>query len=261
MSDLERKIDQILHDVNFIKNRLSSYLGNNEALTYLVNESPIFVNTDDYGCPINFLNGGRYEEENYMLLSSYRKDGGVFLDVGANIGVYSLRIAAHRKNTIIAFEPLPRMRKLLRKSAFLNGFDIKIEPYALSNENKPGFIHVPENHTGGASVSNTGFPIELKRLDDLYPDLVVNIVKLDVEGHELEALLGMKNCLERSSPAILFEKLGIDSGIEDSLRQFADSLGYSIYYVNGNQLQKVNEFKSLAGYFMMGKDHTIENHA
>ena len=105
--EIERKIDRLLNDVDFIKNRVSTYLGRNEALTYLVDETPIFVNTDDFGCPLNFLNGGRYEEEYFMVLLSFRKPGVTFLDIGANLGVYTLRMGSYlRHGTIIAFEPI-----------------------------------------------------------------------------------------------------------------------------------------------------------
>jgi len=75
----QRRLDRLQNDISFIKNRLSSYLGDGTGLTYLVDETPIYINSNDFGCPSNFLNGGRYEEENQQVLASFRRPNSVFL--------------------------------------------------------------------------------------------------------------------------------------------------------------------------------------
>src|SRR5215471_13901147 len=90
---IKKSIDIIHEDVTFIRTHMSSYLGNDIAITYLNDETPIYVNANDFGGPANLISGGRYEEENLNLLLSFVRDDTVFLDVGANLGFYSLQIA------------------------------------------------------------------------------------------------------------------------------------------------------------------------
>src|SRR5437667_3752842 len=89
---VENELRQVRLQVEFMRTRLSCYVGDGIALTYLPDETPIFVNANDYGGPFNLINGGRYEEENVDVLLSFMKEDTVFLDIGANIGFFSLKI-------------------------------------------------------------------------------------------------------------------------------------------------------------------------
>lgn len=256
------KLDRILNDLDFVKNRSAVYLGRNEALTYLADETPIFVNTDDFGCPLNCINGGQYEEDNFSVLLSFRKPGLSMLDVGANLGIYSLRLAKYaRKDNIYCFEPNPRIRKLLSRSVFLNGYNdrILIYPYAASDRESVAFLNVPAEHAGGASLEGAGghalgLQVDVRRIDDLLPEsCACGLIKLDVEDHELHALRGMRAILERSSNAVvMFEKLGQYSGTERELLDFFSGLGWSIYAIKGRKLIQTDYslFAASNGYFI-----------
>lgn len=267
---IDIKLDRILNDLDFVKNRSTIYLGLNEALTYLADETPIFINTDDLGCPINFINGGHYEEDYFRVFQSFRKPGLPMLDVGANLGVYSLRMAScMRKDRIYAFEPIPRIRNLFSRSAFLNGFTDRITtyPFAVSDKDGIATLNVPGEHAGGASLEasgagTNGFSVEVKRIDDLFPDdFVCGLVKLDVEGHELHALRGMRSILARSTDAIvMFEKLSTHSGIEKDIFDYFEQLGLGIYEIQGRKLVKVDQdsFESSGGYFLAVRPSLVD---
>lgn len=259
---IDVKLDRILNEIEFVKNRTAIYLGRNEALTYLADETPIFVNTDDFGCPLNFINGGLYEEDYYRVFLSFRKPNLPMLDVGANLGVYSIRMASHmRKEKIYSFEPIPKIQNLFSRSVYLNGFSdrISIHPYAVSDRDGSATLNVPEEHTGGASLEVTGgrenaISVEVRCLDQLLPeDFVCGLVKLDVEGHELHSLRGMRNILARSKDAmVMFEKLVANSGIEADLLEYFQQLGWSIYLIDGRRLLKtdLSDFAATGGYFV-----------
>lgn len=264
------KLDRILNELEFIKKRSTIYLGRNEALTYLADETPIFINTDDLGCPINFMNGGDYEEDYFKVFQSFRKPGLPMLDVGANLGVYSLRMASFmRKDRIYSFEPIPRIRNLFLRSVFLNGFSdqITMYPFAVSDREGIATLNVPVEHAGGASLEasggvSNGVTVDVKRLDDLFPDdFVCGLVKLDVEGHELHALRGMRSNLARSKDAIvMFEKLSNHSGIEKDIFDFFALLGWGIYEIQGRRLVKVDHasFESSGGYFLAARPYIVD---
>ena len=267
---LENKIDRLLNEIDFIKNRTSAYLGDDIGLTYLIDETPIYINTNDFGCPSNFINGGRYEEDYIAVLASFCKPNSVFLDIGANLGVFSLRLASRMKHgKIFAFEPNPKINDLLSRSVFLSGCGhiINVCKFGLSDTNTTLRLSVPTGHAGGASVreevSAGSFEIDVKRLDDWLPtNIKVDVIKLDVEGHELKALKGMISTLRRSTDAvIIFEKLQGDSGIEAGLHDIFTSVGMSIYRVDGTSLTEVTlaEMTKTTGYFLAARPHRIND--
>jgi FkbM family methyltransferase len=266
---LEQKLDRLMNDISFIKRRMSSYLGGHEALGYLVDETPIFLNTDDFGCPINVINGGRYEEENLSVLASYRRQKTTFLDVGANLGIYALRMAPMcRSGRIMAFEPLGRIRELLARSVYLNNHSrlIEVQPFALSDMDGEAALFIQAGHAGAAtfeSSGNTSELVQVRTLDRLVdPAFTCDLVKLDVEGHEHKALRGMREVLRRSpSCVVLFEKLPKNSGNEAELHQFFDELGWGIYAMDCLRLSRVGleGFRGTGGYFIAGRPAVVED--
>jgi len=248
----QRRLDRLQNDISFIKNRLSSYLGDGTGLTYLVDETPIYINSNDFGCPSNFLNGGRYEEENQQVLASFRRPNSVFLDIGANLGVFSLRLAPMmRQGHVYAFEPNKKIHELFSRSVHLNGLRHLIDIFELgaSDREQEMVLSIPSGHAGGASVTEAlagsapeSGRIRVSTLDKTLQGLPeFHLAKIDVEGHELNALRGMAGLVARSSDAvILFEKLGQNTGIESELKDFFDHLGMVIYRIDGVTLVPVN---------------------
>jgi FkbM family methyltransferase len=268
-TEQRRRMDRLQIDLDFVKNHMSSYLGSGTGLTHLVDETPIYVNTNDFGCPSNFINGGRYEEEYYQVLASFRRPDSVFLDIGANLGVFSLRLAPLlRKGRVYAFEPNDQIYALLARSIHLNGLKERVEvfKFGVSDQNAQLALAVPEGHAGGASVyqideNYTGPRIEVHRIDDVLANLPrFDLAKIDVEGHELHALRGMAELLERSTDAvILFEKLNANSGIEGSLIKFFANYQMGVYRIDGVTLVEVNQeqFSSSEAYFLAARASTI----
>ncbi len=268
-SDHLRRMDRLQNDLDFVKNHLSSYLGAGTGLTHLIDETPIYVNTNDFGCPSNFINGGRYEEEYYAVLASFRKPNSIFLDIGANLGVYSLRMAPLlRKGKVFAFEPNTAIRTLFERSIHLNGLAdlVKVYEVGASDKDEKLKLYVPEGHTGGASVVSTGsgvagMEIEVRRLDGILADIAgFDIAKIDVEGHELSALRGMQALLSRSPNAvIIFEKLSLNSSIESDLVNLFRSHQMTIYRVDGAELVEMDlqEFSASSAYFIAAKRQVI----
>ena len=262
---LEQRLDRLQNDVEFMKNRVAAYLGEGVALTHLIDETPIYVNANDIGGPANYINGGRYEEDYLAVLTSFRRPDSVFLDVGANLGVYSLRLAPlMRTGRILAFEPHPLVRELFARSVHLNGLRDRIEIFACGASDHDGTerLVAPQGHVGGASIhadpeARGGVEIEVRRLDGLLgPAFRCDLVKLDVEGHELAALRGMVGILRRCEDAVvLFEKLTANGQGDDELWAFFEESGMSVYRVDGCRLQPVTlaEFRASSAYFLAAR--------
>jgi FkbM family methyltransferase len=261
----------LFEETSFLRRRLSTYLGNGRAITYLDDEIPIYVNSNDFGPPANFINGGVYEQENLDVLMSFLRDDTIFLDIGANLGFFSLKIGSRIRQfgQVHAFEPHPELATLLRGSAFLNGLGnlrgegkpISVHQLALGDVNEETRFGFPRSHLGGgAQVAHDNcepgtVAASVRRLDDLFPeDFIFDLAKIDVEGHELQVIRGMRNIITRSPrPKILFEKLGTDHGYEYEIENELNDLHLRIYHVlAGAKLREVarGQLKSCDGYFL-----------
>ena len=168
----------------------------------------------------------------------------VFLDLGANVGIFSLQVGRRVKGLgkVHAFEPQKQLSDLLRRSAVLNGLGeieragtIKTHAVGVSDRNgRMGFV-IPEGHLGGGHMKETRADqtVSVVRLDDFFgSDFTCDLIKMDVEGHELPALLGMEKILAASSHVkVLFEKLGRHQGYETDIESFFGKLGFNFYEV------------------------------
>lgn len=244
IESLERHIDIAINEIEFVRRRTNAYLGEGATLTYLADQSPIFVDPRDMGPAALTLDGRVYEQDNVEVILSFVRPDTVFLDLGANIGMFSLQVGRRLLGTgkVYAFEPQAHLTNLLRRTAFLNGLGApngvgRVESHGLgvSDRNgEMGFVF-PDQNLGGGRVSEneTDLSVSVVRLDDfLGPDFKCDLIKIDVEAHELQALRGMQKILTNSTQVkILFEKLGRDQGYEKDLEDFFDQLNFSIFGV------------------------------
>ena len=113
----------------------------------------MLVTANDIGCSVALISGGRYEEHNTNLLLSFTAPETVFLDIGANIGYFSLLLAQRLSGQghVYAFEPHPQFVDLLARNLFLNGLDktVTVFPFALSIEK----VRPPCNTRPGISAA------------------------------------------------------------------------------------------------------------
>ena len=243
------------------------------ALTHLADEMPMLVNADDFGGPMNYIHGGRYEDENLSVLLSFLRDDSVFLDIGANLGFFALKLGQRlrRHGRVLAFEPHPHLAALLRRSLFLNGLDgvVTLHEVGLSDANGPVAFSYPRGHLGGGGIGRMDdaakfetVAASVRRLDDLVEDgFVADLVKIDVEGHELAVLRGMAGVIARSPGIrIMFEKLGRDVGNEAEVEAFCAGHGLTLYAVQGDaQLVPLpaGGLASLSGYALASRPAAV----
>lgn len=154
------------------------------------------------------------------------KQGETFLDVGAHVGKYSFQMAKKvKKSLVISVEAHPENYKALRKGIELNGFKNVIPiNVAAWNENCKIKLYVSKKagvHTLKGNSSLEYVSIQAERLDSVLKRLnvtKVDWIKIDVEGAELEALLGLMENLQFHTNLIIET---FDSGeVIALLRQF-----------------------------------------
>jgi len=169
----------------------------------------------------DFLNG-TYEAVIQGVIAERLNVGGVFYDVGANIGFFSL-LAASRvgpDGAVYAFEPVPANASSIRRSARLNSFsNIAVFEEAVAESSGRANL-ILTRHIGGAALASGRSPGDLSHdvtgeievavttLDDAIAARGLRpptFVKIDVEGAELSVLRGMRDTLARHRPAVLYE--------------------------------------------------------
>jgi FkbM family methyltransferase len=166
---------------------------------------------------IEILNFGDFERSETQLLLSFVKEDRVVVDIGANIGWYSILLGrAASKGRIIAFEPIPSTIGFLKKNLALNGTtNVELHEHGLSDEEKE-LVFYFHPHVSGATSSqnlleNSGaveVRSQVKRMDDvLAGEERIDLLKCDVEGAELSALRGGMDTIARTRPVLFIEML------------------------------------------------------
>jgi|SRR5579872_728803 len=161
--------------------------------------------------PVGYLDRAIICNENINSLVTdacvqHLKNGGVFLDIGANHGVLSLLAAKNPEVSVFAFEPSTRELKRLWKNLQLNpGNNINILSYGISdNEHKQDLLLASNDNPGRNSLpailqeKGERVSCHFSRLTDLLSENIlkqVRVCKIDVEGQELLVLNGMRECM------------------------------------------------------------------
>jgi FkbM family methyltransferase len=247
---LEGKLERVWANIEFMRNRMSSYLGDGIALTYVQDQTPVFVNANDIGCPTSLINGGRWEQHVLDVFFSFVTDDSVFLDIGANLGFYSLLIGKRITSSgrVHAFEPHPQLVNLMRRSLRVNsleerpGSKVVIHQFGLADREQMIEFHYPVGHLGGGHIAaardNGQFTVvkaNIKRLDDVMaPDFSCDLVKIDVESHELGVLQGMRRTIANSPKIkIIFENHSRNVARAKDLGAFFSEFGMELYGIRG----------------------------
>jgi FkbM family methyltransferase len=192
---------------------------------------------------------GFYELELSRQIASLAQRGGVFVDVGANIGYFScLWAALNVQNYVFAYEPAPRNLRMLQGNvaAQVGSGRIMVSDLAAGKEKGSfPFDSGPEEQTGWGGIaprkSENSIDVEVERLDELLPTgLKIDVLKIDTEGADAWVLFGAKTLLKQKRIAhIFFENnptrmvhLGI---APNTAEMFLKELGYRVNHLNSDR--------------------------
>lgn len=203
----------------------------------------------DKGVELALYQTGTYEKGTIQLLGDFLKKGSVFMDIGANIGLMST-IASKivgEKGRVYAVEANPKTIEVLRHNCAINLCEnIEILPIALASEKGSAILYENWNvNRGGASLISQGdehgITVSKERLDDLFsPESPVHLVKIDVEGFELEVLKGGIAWFKTQQPVFIIEvstqRSNQEGATPESIMSFVAELGnYSFYKQKGTK--------------------------
>jgi FkbM family methyltransferase len=138
-------------------------------------------------------------------------DPGVIVDAGAMIGNHAAYFAHHVRHTVVhAFEPEPSNLALLERNVARYP-TVHVHPVALSDHHGQAALHNDDERNRGHAQLRPGEGVQLVTLDGLELEWVT-LLKVDVEGHELEVLAGAAGTIRRWRPLILIEDWQLSYG-------------------------------------------------
>ena len=228
-----------------------------------------------------------YENFEYSLIFiDLIKNVRTFIDVGSNIGYYSIIGATLNKELkVISFEPSGSVFKYLSQNIIINNLsnNVVLEKIALSNRigfikffelyntKYPNIDNLSGEHNIGTKKLKFNKPTKVKSttLDEYILSNKVNrvdLIKLDTEGSEHLIIKKGLKIIRKFKPIIICEVL-FDATNRKSIDKFLKNLNYSIYYHNDNKLFKINSLqknliKGVNDYFFLhsSKEYLIHKY-
>jgi len=193
-------------------------------------------------------------EPELALLPALCSREGISVDVGANIGLYSFHLLNLSKS-VMAFEPLPPMARVLRSAYRTAGARYRLEQFALSDQEAEVQIRMPRHNFGYSTMEPANvlegkidtsdivtFDIRTRCLD-AYKQENIAFIKIDVEGHEDSVLRGARETLQRCRPSVLVEVEDCHKpGAVNSIHGYMTGLGYGAYFLKDHALRPFAEF-------------------
>ncbi len=186
----------------------------------------------------------RYRTERFDLeqLCKLPIQGGVALDIGANKGIFSYWISKTVGNSglVYAFEPQPEMlTHLNRLKSIFNLEQLSIKPVGLSS--KAGELSLYRNFAGdgGASLINTTgkdqiIAVPITTLDDCFSDSPpknLQLIKMDVEGHETSVITGGVNLIKQHRPILMIE-CSLPQKTDQQITEILKPMGYDVFFLD-----------------------------
>lgn len=202
---------------------------------------------------------GEYDSNTLDSLSEILKSiqPNTSLDVGANIGNHVLLIANHSKK-VIAFEPVNFVFDVLQSNIKQNhAHNITAANLGLSDKSAELIIHIPNNgNLGSSSIeTNAGVGDQLTihtvtgddYLKQNFDGEQIDFIKIDVEGHEAMALMGLKLAIVKHQPLMLLEWKSANTIAQFQSFNLIDQLfpGYEKYSLSYTANKKVYANSSL----------------
>ncbi len=163
---------------------------------------------------IHFIWPGVYDFEEMSFIMHYLRPDDLFIDAGANIGVFTVLASGVTGARTIAFEPAPFAFQFLTRNVWLNNLSSLASARNMALGNQLGKVRFTsdlgtENHIIQGEKNVKSVEVEATTLDEQTKYLEPTVIKIDVEGFEHAVLAGAQNCLAKPSlSALIVERVG-----------------------------------------------------
>lgn len=174
--------------------------------------------------------GEFYENGLLSFLGHFLEPNDLVLDVGANIGNHTVWFAGVMGCTVRAFEPIPVIAQVLARNVILNMLDaqVRVEPFAVGAKSSSASVtRWQADNSGGTEITAAEVgPLTVVALDDLSWTQPVRLIKIDVEGMELDVLRGARDIVHRDKPVLAVEAR--DEASDTAVRAWLEDHYYSV---------------------------------
>jgi FkbM family methyltransferase len=215
------KQSSVLSQHAYVAARRSAVPVSDGAILVRTESGYVLVDADDHAVLMALVDSGDLEPGTRLVISRLVKPGDTFIDVGANVGVHTL-CAAHAmrgNGRVIAFEPFPRTSELLKRTVTMNGLAsiCTVRQEAVSDQpgEKDLYVGLVSAHhslielDNLVSASSPPVNVPVVRLDDVISLLDrVDLIKIDVEGMELEVLNGARRIVSENPNLAIIAEFG-----------------------------------------------------
>jgi FkbM family methyltransferase len=270
-----------MHEVHAILFEYAGYIQNTDIAKIEISDGIVLMTSRTLGvkiacdkddrriAPIEILNFGEYEKYDSAMIFRLIKANNTVMDIGANIGWYSISIAKRIPDAqVYSFEPIPKTFELLTRNVALNQSPaIKLNNFGFSNvEEDITFYYYPEG-SGNASSTNLTDRDTVEKIScrvttlDVFcaqEKIAVDFIKCDVEGAELFVFQGGIKTINKDKPIIFAEILRkwaakFNYHPNDIIKLFA-SMGYRCFVAKAHTLVEftsVDEHTTETNFFFL----------
>ena len=184
---------------------------------------------------------GSYEAKKQIAIARMLRPGHIFYDIGANAGFFTLLGArcVGSSGRVIAVEPLPRNIEMLEKHLAINNIsNVRIVEKAISDFVGTARFTVEGHSTSKISAEGQAV-VEVTTLDTIMEELGTppNLMKVDIEGAEIELLKGARKVLEQFRPVVFVAVHSKE--IFDVLVDMAPRMKYEVEELDGTDIRSV----------------------
>ena len=208
----------------------------------------LMIDPSDRQVSLSLLLHGKYEPEETSLFDRTLRPGMVVVDVGANLGIYTLLAGrgVGPAGRVVAIEPDPTTFELLAANVARNAMSnvsllrcaVAAEPGTMSLYRVPGHPALASLSRSNARSTAERVDVEVTTLDAALSELGIeriNVLKLDAQGAEIDILRGARETISRARPTMFVEYWpaglsGMGHEPEELLAQF-DEWGYELSLV------------------------------
>lgn len=222
---LARRTGLVAAWLRLIRWQLAQRLMPNAMVLPLADDSVLLTERGSAGATGNWYFGLMEPQDMGFTLHLLRDDA-LFVDVGANVGVFTVLAAAAVGARSIAIEPVPATFARLRRNIAINQAGERVEAHQLGVSDRTGSLRFSldldaMNHVMQPGEAGAGSEVPVTTLDSLLADRAPTLIKIDVEGHEEAVLRGAVRTLSRPELlAVIMEVSGAgraDAGVAGRL--------------------------------------------
>ena len=256
---LTEMLRQFVASSEFVQLNQRQFAPDTWVQTRIEDRIAIWLDLGDHGVSRSCLNGS-YEKSETSYINAFLRPGMTFVDIGANIGWFTLQAADRvgASGHVFAFEPRHTTNTWLRRSIDSNNFALFCELYQVAlgpraGETMIGYDRNTDNPGGTWSITNSSVEemfrnkdsiienVRMMALDEIIAGRPVNLIKIDIEGAEPLAIKGAHRTINDSRPFIVSEinpgalRLISDSSPSDYIRDVR-GMGYKSYVLDNGLL-------------------------